>query len=523
MELPVDLLLRRAPKRQRYARAAHILFGSGCGRELSQGSREQFVEAVAQFLREGLCVHDIRHFRECCAEHSDWGFGECPLSLDDEMAVSARAGAAVRAALSLLEQGRNVEPGFESPEGVTGAVSPKRSRFEMVELCELKEKLGVAEILADVRDYGAMSDVLKRICLSTQTVQQVAASSNRLPFIFTQLEIIRRTVELWLGTGDLGVVRDLVGDSTKSLIVDAAQQLILEHGSDSLCLSSQQGCTEVMTAEFEEFVLFFSLVRALCMFSCGEFAAFVSVFTASGLCGAEWGQIVEDVIAKRSTTALRTSFGSRSGVVDSVRTSPRLCHVVETSITTAAQLGVMVVLCAFAVLPRAQAVELVMRMDIVRLWENVPEAHLLVRSLLQAQFSEAFGAATVLSVMYLKTDTFAHKHNEMLLHQFKQTLVAGYAQCFERLDLRKASIALSFPLDELEQLVRGLIESERLHARIDFVSHRLNGVEEEAFDFGRTSGDYPALLECLHNSHMCTEELERSLRVASLRQHRAQS
>ncbi|KEG05675.1 hypothetical protein DQ04_19441000 [Trypanosoma grayi] len=521
MELPVKLLLEGAPKRQRYFRVAHILFGDGggCGGEwLHASACEELLVAAAGYLKEGLSVRDVHKFRRWCKENPHWCLEECLVSTQDEDDVGTRADLAMQHALSALDRSRGEDIGSASNQ--SSPLTAKRSRLEAVELHELREQLRVAEVFADMHDHGAMSKTLNRLLVSVQSMYQTTLNSHKVEFFFVQLEIIRRSVELFLSSGDLNAVRGLVGASTTTLIENAAQCLLSAQGGNSSHVALQQRCSEEMMSELEECVLFFSMVRALGMFEDRDFKGFANVFTANGLRGAKWAPIAEELITKRGTSQVAASLGARVNSPGALPAIRNLRRFVGEFITSGTQLGVMLLFCAVAALPRMEALELVSRVDVMQLWEDVPGAHMILQALRQARFADALRSASVLATMMLKTDLFAYKHSELLLLQMKQSIIAGYTSSFARLDLRKTAMRLSISLEELHQILRKLIIDGRLAAKMDLVAHVLLRTEPNE-DTREYSTPCSVLLDCIHRNDRCAADLEQSLRLLSLHRHRA--
>ncbi|ESS67250.1 hypothetical protein TCDM_04020 [Trypanosoma cruzi Dm28c] len=180
----------------------------------------------------------------------------------------------------------------------------------------------------------------------------------------------------------------------------------------------------------------------------------------------------------------------------------------------------MVLFSAIAALPRAEAMVLITRVDIMSLWEDVSDAHVLVQAFQLAKWGEFFCAASVLNSLFLKTDIFAHKHSDLLYRLVIQSVVLGYANAFMRLELRKAAAKLSIPLGELQEILQELILEGRLQARMDFVSQVLTNTK-----FNRVTDGYSpqslVLLDCICRSDMAMADLEQSLRILSLHRHHA--
>ncbi|SCU65726.1 uncharacterized protein TEOVI_000647300 [Trypanosoma equiperdum] len=519
MDLPIELLLGSAPERQRYLRAVHILFNS-VGDALKANARQQLLMATANDLTRGLSVADFCQFRRKCFENEDWCKCVYPLLEQDENVVADRAEAAVQEALSAV---RFPGGGESSTEPVLVFLSTsKRSRSEIEEEFEIPGKLRLAEVFANVGDYGAMYDTLTHLFVPLQSGLQLTARSHRLPLLLLQLQVIKRTTELWLGAGNVEAVRGYVGESTSTVLTDAVQAIAVENGSGSVYFPSHQVTVEAVTDEIEQLLLFFSIVRALCLFESGDFCGFVCSFTPEGLRGTNWAQAAGDMLVERGATQVAASFGgriSRPGVLPAIH---NLRRVVEESVTTGVQLGAMLLLSAVATRPRAEAMELVTRIDIMQLWEDIPEAHTLVHALQQANFADALHAASVLAFVYLKTDLFAYKHCECLLYQYKQTVIMRYVSCFISLDLKRAAMHLSIPLRELVHIVRELIEKEHISAKIDLVAYML--VSADAFSPTDTAAtDRNLLFDCINRSRKCAEELEQSLRLLSAQRDNASS
>nr|CCC93455.1 conserved hypothetical protein [Trypanosoma congolense IL3000] len=519
MELPVEALLESAPVRQKYLRAAHILFG-GIGESLKPAVRRRILISTANLVQEGLCVQDFHHFREHCSRRKEWCSDIEPLlSAQGEFDVAERADAAVQAALSSLKTPRTSGGEGHNPgAGLSASGTLGMSRQEIAKECKLEERLSLAETFAAVHDYGSMKDVLKQLSFSVQCIQQATMCSYRLPLLLVQLEVIRRTVEMWLNAADLEAVRPLVGEPTSSLLAEITNLLVPEQEGDSSHFLSRQWTATNTFSELEDFVLFFSLAHALCLFERRDFEGFVRVFTAEGLRGGTWSPIAAEFIVKRSASQTASSFGGRISVSGSLPVVRHLRCIVEKNITSGAQLGVMILLCAIATWPRAAAMELVTRMDVMQLWEDVPEAHMLVQAVQKANFAEAIHAASILGFAYVKTDLFGHRHYEFLLQHFKEAIVLRYINCFTDVDLRKTAMHLSIPLREMVHIVRELISKDHIKGKIDFVSYVLKMVN----DFSPTenlANETRILLDCLHRNVKCTENLEHSLRLLSLRKH----
>ncbi|EKF32772.1 hypothetical protein MOQ_003373, partial [Trypanosoma cruzi marinkellei] len=284
MELSVGLFLESAPKRQRYLRAAHILFGLGESGKLSLETRRQLLSAAVEYLKNGLSVYDIQLFRRSCEEHLDWLPEDLIVYEEEEAAVGARAEVALQSALSSLER-LHVEDGVGESNS-NRLLATKRGRLESTELRGLRDQMRVAEVYADIHNYEAMSKAMNRLLAMTHSMQQTTSISNRSDSLFVQLEINRRIVELWLGAGNLDAVRSLVGTTTATLMTQAAECLMQIQFCSPSRLVPQQRSLEDLISELEEYALFFSIVRGLCMFEDQNFSGFAHVFTGSGLRGA---------------------------------------------------------------------------------------------------------------------------------------------------------------------------------------------------------------------------------------------
>ncbi|RNF22792.1 uncharacterized protein Tco025E_03107 [Trypanosoma conorhini] len=516
MELPARLLVESAPKRQRYNRVAHILFGLGGKLELCPDTRRQLLAAAVEYLTGGFSVCDIEMFRRSCGEHPDWPAGECIISAAQEAAVRARATAALQSALSCLELSSVEDDDVASQQ--TPLVTMKRGRLESKEVREVREvrgQLRVAEAYADLHDYGAMSKAMSRLSLLSSSLQQSAVSSNRVETILVQLDVVRRSVELWLCAGNLEAVRGLVGNATATLLTQAAECLLQAQGCGPSPLAPQQRTVESMMSEMEDHLLILSIVRSLCMFADQNFSGFARVFTGNGLRVAGWSPAVEEFNKRRNSVQVAASLGGGVNASGPFSGIHHLRQLVEESITSGPQLGVMVLFCAFAALPRAEALELVTRMDVMPLWEDVPEANALVQALQLAKWDEFFRAASVLNFSFLKTDIFACKHSDFLHRLVVQSVILGYANAFLRLDMRKAADQLSIPLGELQEVLRELILEGRLQARMDLVTRVLTSARFK----GDLEGHSPpslALLDCIRRSDAAMTEVEQSLRILSM-------
>ncbi|EKG04544.1 hypothetical protein TCSYLVIO_004395 [Trypanosoma cruzi] len=518
MELSVRLFLESAPKRQRYLRATHILFGLSESGKFSPETRRQLLSAAVEYLKNGLSVYDIQLFRRSCEEHSDWLPEDLMVYEEEEAAVGARAEVALQSALSCLER-LHVEDRVGKSNS-NRLLATKRGRLESTELRGVRDQMRVAEVYADIRNYEAMSKAVNRLLTLAHSMQQTTAISNRADSVFVQLEVNRRVVELWLGAGNLDALRSLVGTSTATLMTQAAECLMQIQFCSPSRLVPQQRTVEDLISELEEYALFFSIVRGLCMFEDKNFSGFARVFTGSGLRGAGWIPAVVELNTKRNSLQFPASLGGdvnasgRSSVIHHLR------NIVEVSITSGPQLGIMVLFSAIAALPRAEAMVLITRVDIMSLWEDVSDAHVLVQAFQLAKWGEFFCAASVLNSLFLKTDIFAHKHSDLLYRLVIQSVVLGYANAFMRLELRKAAAKLSIPLGELQEILQELVLEGRLQARMDFVSQVLTNTK-----FNRvTDGHSPqslVLLDCICRSDMAMADLEQSLRILSLHRHHA--
>ncbi|KAH9598969.1 hypothetical protein LSM04_004806 [Trypanosoma melophagium] len=515
MEISPQLLVEGAPMRQRCLRVKHILFGDlGCVKELSAQTRNEIFFLGVNYLKVGLSVSEMQDFIRLCDEKHFVLPEGCVLSVEDEATISSRANAAMQSVLSASEHHQSGDSFGGTPHNLS--LGPKRSRLEAVGMRELRGKMRMAEILADMHDYDAMNKTLKGLFLDVHSMQEMTTGSQGIDSALVELEIIRRSVELSLSAGALEIVKTLMGSSMTSLIEHAAQYMLAAQGGGLSHIALQQHrCTEGTVREIEEHVLFFSIVRALCMFEDCNFDGFVAVFTANGLRGAKWAPLSEELLTKHGTAEVAASLGARintSGTLPAIR---HLRYFVEKFITSGAHLGVMLLFSAFAALPRMEAMELIVQVDIRQLWEDVPDACTLVQTLEEARFAEALNLASKLASSFLKTDIFACKHSELLLRQFQQAVVTGYVSNFTTLDVRKAASRLSINVKDLQQLLQLLILEGRLSAKLDLVALVLTRGENYG-GFVDTSCQCSTLLECIAHSDNCTYVVEQSLRNLSL-------
>ncbi|RNE97453.1 hypothetical protein TraAM80_09305 [Trypanosoma rangeli] len=518
MELSIGLLVESAPKQQRYNRVTHILFGLDANVQLCPDTRRRFLSAAVEYLTSGFSVCEIDQFRRSCEEHPDWPAEDCVISAAQEASVCARAEAVLQSAASCVELPFIEDVVGESHQ--TPLVTMKRGRLESKELREVRDQMRVVEAYADLRDYGAMSKAMSRLSVLASSLHQASVILNRVESVLVQLEVIRRSVELWLGAGNLEAVRGLVGTATATLMTQAAEYLLQVQGCGPSPLAPQQRSVENMISEMEEYMLFFSIARSLCMFVDQNFYGFACVFTEKGLRVAGWSPAVEEFNKKRNHLQVAASIGGAVNALGPFSGGHNLRQLVEASITSGPQLGVMVLFSAIAALPRAEALELVTRMDIMSLWEDVPDASALVQALQLAKWGVFFDVASVLNFSFLKTDIFACKHSEVLHRLVVQSVVLGYANAFLRLDMRKAAVQLSIPLGELQEVLRELILEGRLQARMDLVSLVLTSVK-----FNRDIDSYSphslALLDCIRRSDMAMTDIEQSLRLLSMHRNHA--